>query len=389
MAKPGLTQERELYLELASHLEHRRPMAVATIVRAWGSTPREVGAKMLIEPDGEIRGTVGGGCGEAEVWEEARALHQDGLPRQVHVDLTEELESDSGKVCGGRFDVFVDLWRHDRQETLELAGFVAQHLERGDSLAILTVLGPTSVPFWKEGGEGAPSVYDPASEPLVGLRLAVLESGRMSGSVRAGRVDTELLNRALEALARGEDRVVTVAMDEVPYDVFIEVLQQAPELVIAGAGHIARPLCAMASLCGFSVKVLDDRPEYADRAYFPAASQVVCQPFDQAFRELPITPNTHVVLVTRGHRHDEDCLRAIAGKPAAYIGMIGSRRRTRAVFVDLEAEVPAEWLDRVYAPIGIDIGAETPEEIAVCILAEMICLRRGGSAPSLSLRRKK
>lgn len=376
------SQERTLYLDLAERLAAGHPVAVATLVRAWGSVPREVGAKMLVDPAGRIAGTIGGGCGEAEVWQEARDLLAAATPaRTVHVDLTEDIESDSGKVCGGRFDVLVEGLRPEVPAAQALARSVQAGCQPGHELVLLVVLGPSGTPSWQD-----PGAVRPEGIP-VGTRLALVEPGGLVGTLGEPEADRQLRDLARQALRRQAAGVATVEVRGVPHDVFLDVLASPPELYIAGAGHIARPLTRMASLCGYQVTVVDDRPEYADRIYFPEAAAVVCRPFAEVFRELEAGPRTHVVLVTRGHKHDEECLRELIGKEPAYVGMIGSRRRTRAVFQELEAEgVDPAWLDRVHAPIGVDLGAETPEEIAVSILAELIAVRRGGRAASLSLR---
>lgn len=351
-------QEQRLYFELERRLQAGRPVAVATVVRVWGSTPREVGAKMLVDPDGSIAGTIGGGCGEAEVWQEAREVLEDGRTREVHVDLTEEVDSDDGKVCGGRLDVVVDLWQPERAR--ELAARLTEGLARGRTLAVLTRLGPSGPPAWKVPRPTAPET---------GQRLLYTEGG-LVGSLGHPDLDAELLAR----LPGQGHRVETVG----GHEIFVELLEAPPVLIIAGAGHIARPLTRMATMCGYEVTVVDDRPVFADLKWFPEAARVVCQPFEAFFQALEVTPRVHIVLVTRGHKHDEACLRAVLRQPWGYLGMIGSRRRTGAVFADLAGEgVPDQILRKIHAPIGLDLGAETPEEIAVSILAELIRERRG------------
>lgn len=185
--------------------------------------------------------------------------------------------------------------------------------------------------------------------------------------------------------------------------VFVEVQVQPPHLIIAGAGHIAVPLASVAKLNDFQVTVIDDRPQYAHPARFPTADRVIAGPFRETINDLrpddptsdslngptaklPLDNHTYMVLVTRGHQYDIDSLLEVLDDPLAYIGMIGSQRRIRAVFQLLETEkgIPPEKFDRVYAPIGIDIGARTPAEIAVCIMAEIINVLRDG--PALSMR---
>jgi len=169
-------------------------------------------------------------------------------------------------------------------------------------------------------------------------------------------------------------------------EVYVEVFGPPPELVIVGAGHIAVPLARLGALLGFRVVVLDDRPEFARRERFPEAAEVRRVDWRDPWEGLAVGARSYVVLVTRGHRYDYDALRTLLACPdrPAYVGMIGSRRRVRATFAALLAEgVPATRLADVYAPIGLDIGAETPEEIAVAVAAELVRVRRGGTGLSL------
>jgi xanthine dehydrogenase accessory factor len=172
--------------------------------------------------------------------------------------------------------------------------------------------------------------------------------------------------------------------------VFVEVQRRAPELIIVGGGHIAVPLTQLGSLCDFAVTVLDDRPAFVTRDRFPTAAKLLAAPLRETVRDLPMDADTYIVLVTRGHSHDVECLLEVLDRPVAYIGMIGSQRRVDAVFQLLAEEQgidPAKF-DRVYAPIGLAIGAHTPAEIAVCIMAEIINVFRGGPATSISDRRR-
>ena len=170
------------------------------------------------------------------------------------------------------------------------------------------------------------------------------------------------------------------------HEVYVEVRRPVLDLVIVGAGHIARPMARLGSDLGYRVWVLDDRPDFATRERFPEAHQVIRADFSDPFRDVPVHERTHLLLVTRGHKYDYDCLvRVLRGDPLpAYIGMIGSRRRVRATFVQLlEDGIDRSKLRAIHAPVGLDIGAETPEEIAVAVAAELVRVRRGGSGASL------
>jgi xanthine dehydrogenase accessory factor len=185
---------------------------------------------------------------------------------------------------------------------------------------------------------------------------------------------------------RSSDGLHKLTVADQLLEVYIEIRRPVQELVVVGAGHIAQPLAHLGALLGFQVTVIDDRPEFATRERFPSAEKVIRADFSDPFRETPLHTRSHVLLVTRGHKYDYACLiRALQmDPPPAYIGMIGSRRRVRATYVQLlEEGIAHALLDRIHAPVGLDVGAETPEEIAVAVAAELIMVRRGGTGASL------
>jgi len=213
------------------------------------------------------------------------------------------------------------------------------------------------------------------------------------GKVRAGTITNANILQAIvregEASLREEQsKLVSLNIPETgdKLKVFFEVMLVPPKLVVVGAGHIAVPLVKIAKILDFYVTVIDDRILYANRERFPDADEVQVGDMAQNLKEMSITPSTYIVLITRGHKYDEPCLREIIHSPARYIGMIGSKRRIKACFQRFrdEEKIAEEVIERVYAPIGLDIGTETPEEIALSILAEVVKVRRGGKAQSLS-----
>lgn len=213
----------------------------------------------------------------------------------------------------------------------------------------------------------------------------------MLGDLELGDLAVPVLADVYAALASHTTRQADYTSPAGNLSLFFDVQAPLPRLIVVGAGHIAVPLAAIARICDFAVTVLDDRPLYANRQRFPTADHVIAGPFAAELRRLrqgaaAFDTGTYLVLVTRGHQYDVECLLDVLDDPVAYIGMIGSQRRIRAVYELLEREygVPAEKLDRIHAPIGIDIAAQTPSEIAVCIMAEMIKVAHGGSAASLS-----
>lgn len=204
-------------------------------------------------------------------------------------------------------------------------------------------------------------------------------TGKLLESTGNESLDTAISNAALEALRKRKPARFVHAGPDGDVEVYVEPYEAPLELVICGAGHIAIPLCKAATFAGYGVTVIDDRADYASRKRFPDAAEVIADDFEPALASTRVTASTAVVLITRGHRYDWDCVRAISGRPAFYVGMIGSRRRVKAAILGLEQEgVSREVLERMYAPIGLDIGAQTPEEIAIAIMAEIILVRSGG-----------
>ncbi|GIK36792.1 MAG: sulfurylase large subunit, molybdopterin cytosine dinucleotide biosynthesis [Chloroflexota bacterium] len=199
-----------------------------------------------------------------------------------------------------------------------------------------------------------------------------------------GPLEAQMVRDARDCLSRRQPQLLTYEEGEL--EIFVEVQRRPPTLIIVGAGHVAVPLAQLGKMIDFEVVVLDDRPLYANQKRFPMADRVLAQPFAETLRQWPIDEDTFLVLVTRGHSHDVESLLEVIDSPAGYIGMIGSKRRVKAVFELLEREngIDPAKLERVYAPIGLDIGAESPSEIAVGVIAEIINVYRGGRALSLS-----
>jgi xanthine dehydrogenase accessory factor len=263
----------DIYEQIVELRRQGRRGAVATIVNVRGSIPSFKTAKMLVRDDGSIVGTIGGGCVEADVWQAAREVMESEKPRTLKFDLNQDPKFDTGLICGGTLEIFV--------------------------------------------------------EPILPPAL----------------------------------------------------------LYLFGAGHVALNVCRIAANAGFEVTVTDDRSSYASKERFPAAQEVHALDFGEAMKKIDPSESSFIVIVTRGHRDDMRLLRWAVQTRARYVGMIGSKRKVIGIFKALQAEgLPAHLFDRVHAPIGLDIGAVTPEEIAVAVTAELIAIRRGSTAalPHLS-----
>lgn len=240
-----------------------------------------------------------------------------------------------------------------------------------------------------EGGEPVVglTVLDASDDSILpGERMAVW-ADRAAGTLGDPNLDEAAIRMARGVLAQGgQAGPRTVEADGRSCTLYVEPHLPPPELVIVGAGHVARPLCRLGAMLGYRVTVLDDRPEFATRERFPEAAEVRPARFDDPFRGVRISGRTYLVLVTRGHKYDFEALRDVLHRPQlpAYVGMIGSRRRTRAALEQLARDgVDQDRLRAVHAPIGLDVGAETPEEIAVAVAAELVMVRRGGSGRPL------
>ena len=252
---------------------------------------------------------------------------------------------------------------------LELTGAISAALDAHRAAALTTVVAV----------KGRPPVQ-------LAAKMVLTSDGQRTGSLG----DTGLDERVLEDLRQVMQtrKVQTKTYELAPgqsADVFFELFMPPPQLVVVGAGHIALPLAAMGKMLDYEVVVIDDRVTFANKTRFPTTDHIIVGDYEESINNLDLTPSTFVVLVTRGHRHDVLSLRKVIQKPLAYIGMIGSRRRVFAVLKLLKDEgVSLDDLAKVHAPIGIDIGAQTPAEIAICILAEIVNVWNGGSAVGMS-----
>jgi xanthine dehydrogenase accessory factor len=247
-----------------------------------------------------------------------------------------------------------------------------ERINRGETIALVTV------------------VEAKGSTPReVGAKMLVNKDGLVAGTIGGGITEAKVIEKAKEAIKKGEDGLLNyhLTKEEATLDeeaicggdmkVFIDILQPKEEVLIFGAGHIAVCVSKLAKLVGFKVTVIDDREEFANQDRFTEADEIIAEVTEKALTHLKITPSTYIIIVTRGHLKDEEVLGSVIKLGAAYIGMIGSRKKNATVFQQLTKKgISQEELERVHTPIGIEINAQTPEEIAVSIIAEIIQIRR-------------
>jgi xanthine dehydrogenase accessory factor len=330
----------DLYSIIDDYLEKGSGGALATIVRKLGAAPREEGAKMFVGGDGKFYGTVGGGCTEAEVWQEARKVIKTGMAKLLHYAMDGKQLEDEGMICGGNVDVFVE----PVTEKYRALYRAISDLERQGRGGLLVTR------FSDEG----------LSKSLV----------KEDGAVVGDPVD--------EGMRPDLQRYACEKRPIVSGDTIIEPLQTAPVLYIFGAGHVSQYVSRVATMVDFKVTVIDDREEFANTERFPEAERVIADDFAHVFEQLSFHGNEYVVILTRGHKHDALVLEQVMKRPSRYVGMIGSKRKTRMVMDYMKQQgFDDKTLESVYAPIGIAINSETPQEIAVSIAGELIKVRRG------------
>jgi xanthine dehydrogenase accessory factor len=340
-----------IFQPIADLLAGSESLVLATIVSRSGSAPRAVGSRMAVRQDGPIIGTIGGGILEARVQELAKEVFQHRLAVLKKYVLTAQDASQMGMVCGGTVQVLVHFLDASRPGDLGLYREIAATLKAGEQAWLITAM---------------PSGFD-VPEPIA--------QGMSKGKDQSvGDLELEVV-QALTAYP--SDRPEIAVYQGRRY--LAEALSHEGTVYIFGAGHVSQQVAPLAGLVGFSVVVMDDRQEFANRERFPEAEEViVLDNFDAALKGLEINADSYLVIVTRGHAHDQTLLRQALSTPAGYIGMIGSRRKRDTIYQNLLAEGYTEAdIARVNSPIGLTIGADTPEEIGVSIAAELIAVRAG------------
>ncbi|HEX3725081.1 MAG TPA: XdhC/CoxI family protein [Pirellulales bacterium] len=344
---------RELLEQLLAALDAGRAVACCRLVETRGSTPQKPGAMMLVFEDGSQAGTLGGGCVEAEVKRQALAILAGGQARIARFQLDDDYGWDDGLICGGRMEVVIEPLKNNTSEREYFATLA--HLARQGAGATQAI------------------VFDPVASGLPEAAVYLFDAqgvliGHQRGPIE-GHDAPPLVREGLQPLAA---RPAASAQHGVGY---LPLLPRC-RLVIVGGGHVGQAVANLAAQLDFDVWVVDDRTEFVTEARFPRAARCITGPIGDVLPKLEITPSTYCLIVTRGHNHDEEALYHLVDRGAHYVGMIGSRRKIKLIFEDLLAEgVSAAALDRVHAPVGLEIGSQTVMEIAVSIAAELVATR--------------
>jgi xanthine dehydrogenase accessory factor len=351
---------QDIYSEVIKLTEKRQPFALATVIHTSGSTPQKPGAKAIFLPHGEIRGTIGGGCLEAESRLRALDSIRSGEKLLFDLHLDDDFGWDDGLICGGTARIFID---PNAGKSSALLRQLIQAVEAKQRVALATIV-------------------DASNSDLSGARVVVHADGAMTGALNDERLCATIVDRVGSLFAKGIEKPEFFQISNLKSQicVYIEPFLPKPTLLIAGAGHIGAMLAKLAAMCDFEVTIVDDRPDLCNPQRVPEA-HCVCADIVETFRHYPVTPDTFIVIVTRGHRHDSKVLREIIHAPARYVGMIGSRRKITLIYKEMVDEGIATQaeLTHVHSPMGLQIGSLLVPEIAVSVLAELIAVRRGVS----------
>jgi xanthine dehydrogenase accessory factor len=337
---------RDILPDIDTWRAENKSIALATVVQTWGSSPRRAGAKMALTPDGNITGSVSGGCVEGAVVDAGIDVLKSNRPQLLHFGVADETAWEVGLACGGSIDIFV------KPLDVEIFSPLRSLLLDEKSAVLVTVIrGP---------------------DEILGREMLVREDGTVTGTIK-DELNEPVQDLAREALAQGESRRAMLSDD---VEVFVEVISPPPTLVAVGGVHITIALMALAKTLGYRTVVVDPRSAFGNETRFPHVDQLIQSWPQEAFQQIPINRSTAVAMLTHDPKLDDPALKIALPSPAFYVGALGSRttqakRRQRL----LDDGLTQEQLDRLHGPIGLDIGAGTPEEIAISIMAEIVAAR--------------
>ncbi len=349
----------EIFEETIKSIKKNQLCVVATVVKTKGSAPQKAGAKMLVRQDGSTVGTLGGGCVEGDIWYQAKEiLDKKQGPLFRRYKLNEEMAARDGLVCGGTMHFFIEP-AYPGDEFLSIAEKVINAYSGDQPLSIATIVNSRSPKF------------------ILGSKMLVLEDGSCQNRFDDETAVSKIRKIGQKLCTFGENEFLRL---EGGTEVFIEGFTTAPALIIMGGGHVGKTVSSLAAGLGFQVIIVDDREEYANPERFPEAQQTIVADFVEGISNLKISANTYILIATRGHRFDDLATEAAIHSPARYIGLLGSKRKSLMIFKNLlKKGLPIDRIKEIRAPVGLNIGALTPRELAVSIMAEIIAIRRGGS----------
>jgi xanthine dehydrogenase accessory factor len=337
---------RDILSDLDNWREEDKSIALATVVQTWGSSPRRAGAKMALTPDGKITGSVSGGCVEGAVFDTGVEVLKSGQPQLLHFGVADETAWEVGLACGGSIDIFV--------KPLETEFFKALRsvwVNESPAVIVTVVRGPNE---------------------MLGREMLLRDDGKVVGTI-SNEWDERVLKLARETLSNGASQRLMLSES---IEVFLEVILPPPTLIAVGGVHITIALMALAKTLGYRTVVIDPRSAFGSEARFPHVDQLIQLWPDEAFRQIPPDRSTAIAMLTHDPKLDDPALKIALPSSAFYVGALGSKttqakRRQRL----LDDGLTEAQLNRLHGPIGLEIGAGTPEEIAISIMAEIVSAR--------------
>ena len=337
---------RDILADLDHWREENKSIALATVIQTWGSSPRRAGAKMAITPDGGITGSVSGGCVEGAVFEEGVEALKKNQPKLLHFGVADETAWDVGLACGGSIDIFVKPFDSEYYKSLRSV------IEEEKSAVNLTIVrGPND---------------------LLGREMLVRDDGLVTGMF-GDHLNAPAMDMAKATLAKGESGRAMLSED---VEVFAEAILPPPTLVAVGGVHITIALMTLAKTLGYRTVVIDPRAAFGNEERFPSVDQLIPLWPQEAFKQIHINRSTAVAMLTHDPKLDDPALKIALPSRAFYVGALGSKttqanRRQRL----MDEGITEEQMNRLHGPIGLSIGAGTPEEIAMSIMAEVVAAR--------------
>lgn len=342
-----------IYKKAVEVLKTGENIALVTVISTTGSTPGKVGYKMLVwSKDRNTLGTIGGGFVEAEIIGSAKNMLPTPENKVVKISLG-KTEDDERGICGGSIEFLIETFD---KKALPLFEQLTGAIENADKGVLLSIISPGRPP-----------------------EKSLLQNAAQISNAAHINLPSQTAESIQKLITREESAKISTGDGT---QLFIETVAGPPVVFIFGAGHLAYYIAQYAKSMNFRITVCDDRPEFANKERFPDAD-IIVETFDTVFDKININKNSYIVIVTKGHKHDEIVLEQAVKTNAKYIGMVGSKRKVLTIFKHLqERGVPMETLSRVHSPIGVSIGAVTPEEIALSIVCELVKIRRLGDTPA-------
>ncbi len=342
------------FKDISQLLDEGQKVVLARIIKQVGSSPRSIGTKFIVLEDGFVKGTIGGGLFEHRTIERAKESLKENKSGIMHFQMTGDEVSKTDMLCGGVVDVYLEPVFPGKTTARDIFTRISNLIDEDRKGVLVTLI-----------SDG----IRPEDEKC---RLLIEEDGSTMGEIRA--ISTEDKRQFEKILEIKTPKLIEIEKGK--ESVFVEPVRPYDVLYLFGAGHVSTFVASLASMVGFRVVVIDDRKEFANKERFNTADELIVLPFPDVFEKLNITSSSYIAIITRGHIQDLNVLRETLKRSDGYIGMIGSRRKREKIYQALMKEgVSEERLKKVHSPIGLDIGAETPEEIAVSIVAELIRVR--------------